>query len=38
MFVFVVRQLVEKALEHQSKQYLIFIDLHKACAEEAWSA
>ena len=27
---FVVRQLVEKALEHQTKQYLIFVDLHKA--------
>ena len=25
-----VRQLVEKALEHSTKQYLIFVDLHKA--------
>ena len=28
--MFVVRQLVEKAFEHQSKQYLIFMDLRKA--------
>ena len=28
--IFVVRQLVEKALEHSTKQYLIFVDLHKA--------
>ena len=27
---FVVRQLVENALEHQTKQHLIFVDLHKA--------
>ena len=27
--MFVVRQLVEKAFEHQSKQYLIFVDLRK---------
>ena len=28
--IFVVRKLVEKALKHQTKQYLIFVDLHKA--------
>ena len=28
--IFVVRQLVEKALKHQTKQYLISVDLHKA--------
>ena len=34
-----VRQLVEKAFEHQMKQYLIFVDLHKAVPREAmWIA
>ena len=28
--IFVVRQLIEKAFEHQTKQYLIFVDLRKA--------
>ena len=28
--IFTVRQLVEKTVEHQSKQFLIFIDLTKA--------
>ena len=28
--IFVIRQLIEKAFEHQMKQYLIFVDLHKA--------
>ena len=40
--IFVVRQLVEKALEHQTKQYLIFVDLHKAYdsvpREAMWAA
>ena len=40
--IFVVRQLVEKALEHQMKQYLIFVDLHKAydsvLSEAMWVA
>ena len=27
---FVVRQLAEKAIEHQSQQFLIFVDLRKA--------
>ena len=27
--MFVVRQLVKRAFEHQSKQYLIFVDLRK---------
>ena len=25
-----VRQLVEKAIEHQAKQYIIYVDLRKA--------
>ena len=29
--IFVVRQLVKKAFEHQTKQYMIFVDLRKAC-------
>lgn len=28
--VFLVRQLTEKAIEHHEKQFLIFVDLHKA--------
>ena len=28
--IFVVSQLAEKAIEHNSKQYLVFVDLHKA--------
>ena len=28
--IFTIRQLNEKAIEHQAKQYLIFIDLKKA--------
>ena len=28
--IFMVRQLAEKTIEHQTKQYLIFVDLHKA--------
>ena len=28
--IFVVRQLAEKAKEHNSRQYLVFVDLHKA--------
>ena len=28
--IFVVRQLAEKAIEHQTKQYFIFVDLRKA--------
>ena len=28
--IFVVRQLAEKAIEHNSNQYLVFVDLHKA--------
>ena len=44
--VFTIRQLTEEAIEHQAKQYLIFVDLKKAYdsvprealggAEEAW--
>ena len=40
--IFVVRQLVEKAFEHQTKQYLIFVDLRKgydsAPREAMWVA
>ena len=28
--IFMIRQLVEKAIEHQAKQYIIFVDLRKA--------
>ena len=28
--VFVVRQLAEKAVEHHTKQFFVFVDLHKA--------
>ena len=28
--IFMVRQLAVKAIEHQTKQYFIFVDLHKA--------
>ena len=39
--IFVVRKLVEKAFEHQMKQYLIFVDLHKVYSvsrEAMWPA
>jgi len=29
--IFTVRQLVEKAIEHRTKQLLVFVDLKKAC-------
>ena len=29
--IFTVRQLTEKAIEHRARQYLIFVDLKKAC-------
>ena len=28
--IFVVRQLAEKAIEHQTKQFFVFVDLRKA--------
>ena len=28
--IFIVRQLVDKAIEHQAKQYIIYVDLRKA--------
>ena len=28
--IFVVQQLAEKAIEHNSRQYLVFVDLRKA--------
>ena len=44
--IFMVRQLAEKAIEHQTKQYFVFVDLRKTydsvlrgivdCIEEAW--
>ena len=40
--IFVVRQLAEKAIEHQTKQYFIFVDLRKAYdsvpREALWTA
>ena len=40
--VFTIRQLTEKAIEHQAKQYLIFVDLKKAYdsvpREALWAA
>ena len=36
--IFMVQQLIEKAIEHSTKQFFVFVDLHKAyesipCAE-----